>query len=149
MIKIFIVDDHDIIREGLKRILNSEVDMQVVGEANNGNDVLAGISHTDCDVLILDLNLPGRDGFNLIQEIKLNNPTVKILVLSVYPEANFVVQLLRDGASGYLSKDYNVTELVLAVRQVHERSRYLSKKMADIIFDDVKEHIPMRKASKS
>jgi len=137
MTKVFIVDDHEIIREGLKRILNDEIDMEVVGEAGNGNDALKGISETDCDVLLLDLNIPGRKGPDLIQEIKKIKPNLQILMLSISPENQFVLPLLTAGASGYLCKDSVLNELVNAIQKVSSKERYLSTHLSKQLASDI------------
>ena len=126
MIKIFIVDDHTIVREGLKRILLDESDMVVVGEEKNGNDLVRRIPEIDCDIMLLDLNIPGIKGVELIQELKKNKPLMKILVLSLNPEYSSAFPTLAAGASGYLCKDVAMDELVVAIRQVQTNDRYLS-----------------------
>lgn len=143
MTKVFIVDDHEIIREGLKRILNDEIDMTVVGEAENGNEVLRGISETECDILLLDLNIPGRKGPDLIEEVKKKKPKLQILILSISPEDKFALPLLRAGASGYLCKDSALNDLVHAIQKVSAKGRYLSTNLAeqlafDILSDEAK-----------
>lgn len=142
MINVFIVDDHDIVREGMKRVLEYESDMEVVGEASNGNDVIRGISETNCNVLLLDLNIPGRQGVVLIKEIRKMKPKVKILIISSNPEDKFVLPLLRAGAMGYISKNADLNELVTAIRKVHNKSKYLSTNLAeDLAFDVLIEDI--------
>ncbi len=137
MTKVIIVDDHEIMREGLKRILNDEADMKVVGEANNGNDVLKLIADTDCDILLLDLNIPGRRGSELIEEVKKKKPKIHILILSINPEDYNALSLLRSGASGYLCKDTALKELVKAIRKVLVHGRYLSSNLAEQLAYDV------------
>lgn len=142
MINVFIVDDHDIVREGMKRVLEYESDMEAVGEASNGNDVIRGISETNCNVLLLDLNIPGRQGVVLIKEIRKMKPKVKILIISSNPEDKFVLPLLRAGAMGYISKNADLNELVTAIRKVHNKSKYLSTNLAeDLAFDVLIEDI--------
>jgi DNA-binding NarL/FixJ family response regulator len=147
MTKVFIVDDHEIIREGLKRILNDEIDMKVVGEAENGNEVIKGISETECDILLLDLNIPGRKGQDLIEEVKRKKPKLQILILSISPEDKFALPLLRAGASGYLCKDSALDDLVHAIQKVSSKGRYLSSNLAEqLAFDVLSEEIkPTRK----
>lgn len=137
MINVFIVDDHDIVREGLKRILENESDMQVVGEANNGDDVMSGVSETNCNVLLLDLTIPGRQGTGLIKEIKKKKPNIRILVISSNPEDKFILPLLRAGAVGYISKSAGLDELVIAIRKVYAKGKYLSSKLTEELAYDV------------
>ncbi|MFZ4402203.1 MAG: response regulator, partial [Bacteroidales bacterium] len=131
MIKIFIVEDHEIMREGLKKILLDESDMIVVGEEQNGTDVIRRISQIDCDVMLLDLNIPGRNGVELIQELKKKKPLMHILVLSINPENTSALPALNAGASGYLSKDAALNEMVMAIRKISTKGRYLSATLAE------------------
>lgn len=136
MIKVFIVDDHEIIREGLKKILKEESDLVVVGEAQNGDEVLQNIKDIDCDIMLLDMNMPGRSGLELLGDIKSLKPQVHILVLSIHPEDKFALRTLKSGASGYLCKDTALEELVVAIRKVHTKGRYLSTTLAEqLAFD--------------
>jgi DNA-binding NarL/FixJ family response regulator len=131
MIKIFIVEDHEIMREGLKKILLDESDMIVVGEEQNGTDVIRRISQIDCDVMLMDLNIPGRNGVELIQELKKKKPLMHILVLSINPENTSALPALNAGASGYLSKDAALNEMVKAIRKISTKGRYLSASLAE------------------
>ncbi|MFM2293304.1 MAG: hypothetical protein RIS29_3117 [Bacteroidota bacterium] len=136
MIKVFIVDDHEIIREGLKKILKEESDLVVVGEAQNGDEVLQNIKNIDCDIMLLDMNMPGRSGLDLLGDIKNLKPEMHILVLSIHPEDKFALRTLKSGASGYLCKDTALEELVVAIRKVHTKGRYLSTTLAEqLAFD--------------
>ena len=136
MIKIFIVDDHEIIREGLKKILKEESDLIVVGEAQNGDEVMQHIKDIDCDIMLLDMNMPGRSGLELLGDIKAIKPQLHILVLSIHPEDKFALRTLKSGASGYLCKDTALEELVVAIRKVHTKGRYLSTTLAEqLAFD--------------
>ena len=144
MINIFIVDDHEIIREGLKRILEAEHDMRIVGETNNGNDVVSGISETECDILLLDLNIPGRQGAALINDIQKKKPKVRILILSIVPEDKFVLPLLRAGAMGYISKSSDLRELVFAIRKIYDNGRYLNGNLTEqLAFDVLTENVKL------
>ncbi len=142
MINVFIVDDHDIVLEGLKRVLEAETDMQVIGEASHGDDVIDGITATSCDVLLLDLNIPGRQGVALIKEIKKKRPKIRILIISSNPEDKFVLPLLRAGAVGYISKSAGLDQLVFAIRKIYSIGKYLSTNLAeDLAFDVLIEDI--------
>ena len=136
MINVFIVDDHEIIREGLKKILKEEADLTVVGEAQSGDEVLENIRNIDCDVMLLDMNMPGRSGMELVSDIKGLRPNIHILVLSIHPEDKFALRTLKAGASGYLCKDTALDELVIAIRKVYTKGRYLSTTLAEqLAFD--------------
>lgn len=145
MIKVLIVDDHEIIREGLKRILKGAADLVVVGEAQNGEEVMAKINDTECDVVVLDMNMPGRCGIDLLVDIKMLYPDLHILVLTIQPEDKFALRVLKAGASGYLCKDAALDELVNAIRKVHDKGRYISstltEQLAFNIFNDAGTHV--------
>ena len=137
MIKVFIVDDHEIVREGLKKILKDESDLIVVGEAQDGVEVLEKIQTIDCDIMLLDMNMPGRSGIDLISDLKIMKPELHILVLSIQPEDKFALLTLKAGASGYLCKDTAVDELVVAIRKIHTKGRYLSNALVEQVAFDV------------
>jgi len=137
MIKVFIVDDHEIIREGLKKILKEESDLVVVGEAQNGAELLEKIPNIDCDIILLDMNMPGRNGLDLLGDLKNLNPKLHILVLSIHPEDKFALRTLKAGASGYLCKDTALEELVVAIRKVYNKGRYLSTTLAEQLAFDI------------
>ncbi|MEI7503283.1 MAG: response regulator transcription factor [Paludibacter sp.] len=126
MIKIFIVDDHEIMRKSLKLILKDEIDMIIVGEAISGLDLLDKIREADCDIVLLDLNMPGIDGIELIVELKKIKPKLKILILSIQPEKKYALTALNAGASGYICKDTALNELVTALRKIQANGKYLS-----------------------
>jgi DNA-binding NarL/FixJ family response regulator len=145
MIKVFIVDDHEIIREGLKKILKEETDLVVVGEAQNGDEVLEHIKDIDCDIMLLDMNMPGRSGLDLIGDLKNLKPNMHVLVLSIHPEDKFALRTLKAGASGYVCKDTALEELVIAIRKVFSKGRYISTTLAEqLAFDFMpdKEQLP-------
>ena len=137
MINIFIADDHELVREGLKKILKEEVDMTVIGEADNATDVLIKMRDSKCDILLLDMNMPGRSGIDLITDLKIMRPQLRILVLSIHPEDRLALRTLKAGASGYISKDTALEELVVAIRKIHTRGKYLSVKMAEQLAFDI------------
>lgn len=142
MIKIFIVDDHEIMRKSLQLILKSESDITVVGEATNGTDLLDTIKGVDCDILLLDLNMPGISGIELISELIKLKPKLKILVLSIQPEKKYALKALNAGASGYISKDSALNELVFALRKMQSNGRYLSAAFTELLaFGNVKSNV--------
>lgn len=131
MIRVALVDDHTIVREGLKRILTLEPDISVVGEAGSAEEALALLEAGTPDVLLLDISLPGRSGIDIIHDIRQQAPQVGILVLTMHPEQMLAVRSLKAGASGYLKKDTATEELVSAVRQVYGGGRYITPSVAD------------------
>jgi len=136
MIKIFIVDDHEIIREGLKNLLKEATDLVVVGEAQNGTDVLQNIKNVDCDIMLLDMTMPGHSGLDLIADLKKMKLHMHILVLSIHPEGKLALRTLRAGAAGYVCKDTTLEDLVIAIRKVYFKGRYISTTLAEqLAFD--------------
>ena len=137
MLKILIADDHPIVREGLKQILADEPDMEIVGEAGNGQGVVDFMWHNECDVVLLDISMPGRGGLDVIKELKQERPKLAILILSMHPEDQFAVRALRAGASGYLTKASASDELVKAVRKVSVGGKYISPSTAEMLADQI------------
>ena len=131
MIRVLIADDHAVVREGLKRIVAQNADMSVVGEAGTGHEVLAFVQSRECDLVLLDLSMPGKDGLDTLKELRALKPHLPVLILSVYPEDQYAVRLLRAGASGYLTKESAPEELVAAIRKVSRRGRYVSASLAE------------------
>ncbi|MHB1301157.1 MAG: response regulator [Burkholderiales bacterium] len=131
MIRVLLVDDHTILREGLKQILAECGDMVVAGEADNGHDALKKVRAEDLGVVVLDMSMPGRSGLELIKLIKLEKPRLPILILSMHKEDQYAVRTLRAGASGYLSKDSASVQLVSAIRKVAGGGIFLSPEMAE------------------
>lgn len=131
MTRILIADDHAIMREGLKQILSSHADLQVAGEAQNGQEVLAAITSIPMDMVLLDMSMPAPNGVDLIKRIKEKKPDIIILVLSMHQEDQFAVRALKAGASGYLTKDSASDLLVSAIRKVAAGGKYISPTLAE------------------
>jgi DNA-binding NarL/FixJ family response regulator len=131
MIKILVVDDHAIVRDGLRRILVDTPDMVVADEASNGEEVINKVGNNDYDLVLLDISLPGRDGLDVLKQLKCTNPKIPILILSMYPEEHYAVRSLRAGASGYLTKQSSSDELIGAIRKVAEGRRYITPSLAE------------------
>jgi two-component system invasion response regulator UvrY len=131
MIKILIADDHPIVREGLRLVIEKSTDMKVEGEALNGQEVLDRVYAEPWDVLILDFSMPGKSGFDVIRELHRERPSLPILVLSMHPETELAPRLLKAGAAGYLNKESAPKELVNAIKKVHEGGRYISAALGE------------------
>lgn len=131
MIKILLVDDHIIVREGLKKILEKETDLEISGEAGNAGEVLDFLKNNECDIVILDINLGARSGLDIVKDIKKINKNIKILVLSIYPEDSFAFNAHKLGVSGYLTKDVSNEELLNAIRRINKGRKYLSETLAE------------------
>ncbi len=133
MIRIFITDDHSLIREGFKKILNDEKDISIIGEAANAHTTMSFVIQNSIDVLILDLNLPDKSGLDLLKELKAIKPEIKILILSMHPEDRFAMRVLKAGASGYVTKESAGEELVKAIRKVYNGGKYVSESLAELL----------------
>lgn len=131
MIRVVIADDHRILREGLKQLLQSAPDLTVVGEAGDGHEALARVRGTDFDVLLLDMSMPGKNGMELIRQVKAERPKLRVLVLSMHEEHQYAVRSIRAGASGYLTKESAALELVAAIRKVAGGGAYISAEVAE------------------
>jgi len=131
MIRIFIVDDHSLFRAGVRQILAKQSDLRVVGEAGNGGEAMTGIRERDCDVVLLDLTMPGLGGFEVLGDIKRERPHAAVLVLSMHPEDQYATRILKAGASGYLTKESAAEELIVAIRKVAAGGIYVSAHLAE------------------
>ncbi len=126
MIRIILADDHHVVRDGIKMLLNSGEEIKVIGEASDGHQVLNLIeSGLDPDIVISDLSMPVMDGFSLISKLKTDCPGIKTIVLSVSDDENYVTQAFNNGCLGYLSKSVQPSELLFAIRHIHSGGRYL------------------------
>ena len=131
MIRIVIADDHAIVREGLKRIVESADDMEVSGEAADGTEVMQRVRGLDFDVLVLDLSMPGRSGMELIKLVHAEKPQLRILVLSMHQELQYAVRAIKCGARGYLTKESAPAQLVQALRKIAAGGAYITAEVAE------------------
>lgn len=138
MIKVFIVDDHEIIREGLRQILMDEKDIQIVGEAKDGKELLQKLKYVDSDVVIMDLNLRGKNGDDVIKDMKRLKIKSRVLVLTISPEQHYALKSFKAGAAGFIDKSVAIDDLVTAIRAVYEKGRYMSPAFAEqLAFDSI------------
>jgi DNA-binding NarL/FixJ family response regulator len=131
MIRLVIADDHAIVREGLKRIVSSVGDMEVVGEAADGTEVMQRVRELSFDVLMLDLSMPGRSGMELIKLVHAEKPKLRILVLSMHQELQYAVRAIKSGASGYLTKESAPSLLEQAIRKLAGGGAFISAEVAE------------------
>ncbi len=131
MTKVLIVDDHAVVREGLKQIISRTPDITVADEATNGAEALEKVLKKRYDVVVLDISMPDRSGLDVLKEIKTHKPELAVLMLTVHPEEQYAVRTLRAGASGYLTKKSAPKELVDAIRQVSTGGRYITSSLAE------------------
>lgn len=137
MIKIIVADDHQIVREGLKRIISECSDMTLVAEAEDANSVFAQCDSHEVDVLLLDVSMPGPGFLDTLSRVNGKHPNIKVLVLSVYPENHYAVRAIKAGASGYLTKNHSSEELANAIRHISNGKKYITSVLAEQIIEDL------------
>ncbi len=133
MIQVGIVDDHAIVRSGLRQYLSEHVDVRVVGEAANGREAIDLVRNTAVDVLIMDLSMPGQSGLDALAMLRAKSPDTGILILSGYPEEHYAMNLIRQGASGYLNKECEPSEILEAIRIIALGRRYITPVVAELL----------------
>lgn len=138
MIKVGIVDDHSIVRSGLIKILKERSDMQVVFEADGYEQLFSQLQVQQPDVVVLDISMPGRNGLEILKELKHTYTGIKILVLSMYPEDRFSVRAIKAGASGYITKETATEQLVNAIRQIHSGRKFISPSLAEELVNSLR-----------
>lgn len=143
MIKILIVDDHPIYRGGLKQFLCKSFDQVVIDEASNGSKALNKIRKSDYDVVLLDIDMPGRSGLEIIKDVKKEKPKLPVLMLSAYPEDQYAIRSLKSGASGYLTKKSVPAELIKAIKKVRQGGKYLTLSIAERLASAIEEDSEM------
>ena len=131
MIKIIIADDHPIVRAGMKQIIAEDPDLHVTDEAADGRQLLHKIRAENFDVVILDITMPHIDGLDVLKQLKVEKPKMPVIILSIHPESQYALRVLKAGASGYVTKTSAPDELISAVRKVHRGGKYISPSIAE------------------
>jgi len=131
MIRVVIADDHTIVREGLRQLLQASTEFDVVSEARDGHEVMQRVRELDFDVLLLDMSMPGKSGMELIKQVKSERPRLRILVLSMHQEHQYAVRAIKAGASGYLTKESASSQLAAAIRKVASGGAFISAEVAE------------------
>jgi len=136
MIKVVVVDDHAVVREGLKRIIAESGGMVVSGEAADGHEAMQVIKKDPCDVVLLDITMPNKSGLDVLKELHAESPRLPVLVLSMHPEDQYAMRVLRAGAAGYVTKESAPAKLVQAIRKVVRGGKYVSPSLAEkLVYD--------------
>jgi DNA-binding NarL/FixJ family response regulator len=135
-IRIILADDHAILRQGLKSLLEEEPDFQVVGEAGNGLEALKLVDHLKPDVLVVDVMMPRMNGLEVIRQAHIHCPGIKIIVLSMHDREAYIIEAIRNGASAYVLKDSQAVDLVNAIRDVIQGRRFLSAPLSERLIDN-------------
>jgi DNA-binding NarL/FixJ family response regulator len=135
--RVLLADDHAMFREGLKQVLSRTSDLVVADEAGNAQQILEKVQKSDFDVIILDISMPGRDGMDVLKQLKQMKPQLHVLVLSMYPEDQYAFRAIKAGASGYLTKNRASQELIEAIRRIASGRRYISADVAEQLAIDI------------
>jgi two-component system, NarL family, invasion response regulator UvrY len=136
MIKVVVIDDHAVVREGLKRILSENFGIAVTGEAGDSFEAMKVVKSTPCDVVLLDITMPNRNGLDLLKQLHAESPRLPVLVLSMHAEGQYALRVLRAGAAGYLTKESAPEKLIEAIRKVVRGGKYISQTLAErLVFD--------------
>jgi DNA-binding NarL/FixJ family response regulator len=130
-IKVLVADDHEIVRQGLKTIISEHSDLSIAGEAENGNQVLKILKKTKVDVVLLDFDMPEKNGLDTLVELKALYPKLPVMILSIFPEDHYGTRFLKAGASGYLQKSSATDQLIDAIRKVFNGGKYISSALTD------------------
>ncbi len=133
MIKVLIVDDHPVVRKGLRQIVEETKDITVADEAETGHEVLKKVKKNKYDVVLLDISLPDMNGLEVLRELKSEHPEINVLILSIYPEEQYAMRAFRGGASGYLTKEKLPDELILAIKTVKQGRKYITPSVAELL----------------
>jgi two-component system invasion response regulator UvrY len=133
MLRLAIVDDHGIVRAGFREMLAEEIEISIVFEASSGEEALQQLRGCPCDVLLLDLSLPGQSGVDVLRAVRQRHPGIRVLMLSGFPEERYALAMIRHGADGYLSKECEREELIRAIRTVAVGRRYVSSRTAELL----------------
>ena len=137
MIKVILCDDHALIRRGIRDTLCDASDIEVVGEAGDYGELRSLMRNTSCDVLVLDINLPGRSGLDVLHALKDEGSSLRVLVVSMYPEDQYAIRALRAGAYGYVNKGGDPATIVAAVRTVAQGRKYVTPEMAQMLVESL------------
>lgn len=140
MIRVILCDDHAVVRRGIRDTISEAVDIRVVGEAGSYPELREQLRKHECDVLVLDLNMPGRGGLDVLQALREEGSAVRTLVVSMYPEDQYAIRCLRAGARGYLNKAGEPAELIAAIRTVFQGRKYVTPEVAEMLVDSL--HAP-------
>jgi len=137
MTRVILCDDHALIRRGIRDTLAEQPDMQIVGEAGEYGELRNLLRTTTCDVLVLDINMPGRSGLDVLHALKDEGSPIRVLIVSMYPEDQYALRALRGGAYGYVNKGGDTAQIVTAVRMVAQGRKYITAEMAQMLVESL------------
>ena len=148
IIKVIVVDDHSLIREGLNRIISFEEDLMITGEFSNGEELLKNIDIKECNVVLLDINMPIKSGIETLKEIKAVSNEIKVVMLTVENDRKTIMQSIELGADAYILKESAGAEVVNAIRNVYEGEKYIDKSLIKVMFSDFKKDASIKNDEK-
>ncbi len=131
--KVLIADDHAVVRQGLKHIISRDPDIEVVGEAENGNEVLEKVKELDIDVILMDIEMPEKNGMETLIHLKTSNPNLPVVILSIFAEEQYGLRLIQSGASSYLSKTCPPNQLLEAIHKVADGGKYITSSLGELL----------------
>jgi len=131
------VDDHDIVREGIRRIIEDETEIKITKEASTGEEAIELLMKNNFDLVLLDISMPGKNGIQTLKEIKQINKDLPVLMLSMHAEEQYAMRSIKAGASGYLTKDTASNKLVAAIKQISKGRKYISQEVAELLVSDI------------
>jgi two-component system invasion response regulator UvrY len=137
MKNILLVDDHNIVRQGLRNLIELETDLQVTGEASSGIEALKMVRGNSYDIVVLDISMPDKNGVDTLHDLKHIAPDLPVLILSGYAEQQYALNLIRSGCKGYLSKDADSDEIIKAIRSIANGKRYISAELAELMSNEL------------
>lgn len=141
MLKVLLVDDHAVVRNGIKQIITDAFDLVEIGEAADELEALQLVAAQYWDLVMLDIRLPGRSGVDVLKKIKSEKPKLPVLILSTYPESQYAVRLIHAGAAGYLSKDAEESDIVKAIQLASKGSRYISSTVGELLANHINNNV--------
>jgi two-component system invasion response regulator UvrY len=141
MVRIIIADDHPVFREGLRKILSKEVDLEIVFEAESGEELLGEIDNLEFDLIILDVGLPGRSGIDILADIRKTHPKIPVLIFSMHPEERFALRAIKAGANAYLSKEEKAEKLIEAIHTIKTGRKYITPTIAEKLANTIDKNI--------
>jgi len=136
-IKIMIADDHAVVRQGIEKMISKAKDMVIVAEAANGNEILEKLKGVEVDVLLMDIEMPGKNGWDVLADLQQSQPDLPVIILSIFPEEHYGPRFIKVGARGYLNKASPPANILTAIRKVHQGGKYVSPELAELLIQEM------------
>lgn len=143
MIKVIIADDHKLIRAGLRKLFEHEIDIEIAAETEDPNKIIEIVKNTAADLLLLDLQFPGKSGLDILKDVKIVQPKLHVLILSMHPEERYAIRALKSGASGYISKDSDPDQILDAIRKIYSGRKFISPELSEQLLFSMNSNKPL------